>query len=205
MPHADPDKRYPRWAYHPTLAKDGKLIKSEADEPTDEGWVDTPAAFAADYKAPEPVDHPEGLAGESRVTQKAHEHYPSWRYHVDGKPEPILVKDADADAALDAAVWKTSPDPKHWGSDASLFARPKPGPAAPPSAATVAQQKEDEAQRNELWAADGNAVIARVKALDSREMLERIRAFEALNPEGPRVGILKAVKATLDTLTEPVQ
>lgn len=214
----------PCFLFHETIEdgkyKDGKMFKTqeELDEaltgPDAAGWHDTPAKFDPNYKAPAVNPDAADLPEEAVARGFVKEHYPSFRFHVDGKTEPKVVKNADEDADLDPAVWKHSPDPKTWTVDEPKTpAKPNPAmslanqqqgnapntdAAADARAAQVAQDQKDAA---ELHAANADEVIDKIKGQTDKAVLERVRQLEALNPEGPRVTILRAVKASLDKLT----
>lgn len=124
MPHKDPEKRYPRWAWHPTLARDGKFIANEAAEPAGDGWVDTPAALDPAYVPPPEVPDEEQVPDIAPPGYER-EHYPTWRYPVSGG-DPYYVLDAVADSKLDRKLWKNSPDPTHWEEDHPVAATMPP-------------------------------------------------------------------------------
>ena len=51
---------FPTFLYHAEHAPHGKIFQAESEVPTDGGWVDNPAKFAADYVAPADVEPADG-------------------------------------------------------------------------------------------------------------------------------------------------
>lgn len=208
------DRKVPCFMFHETLEegkfREGKMFKTKEDleaaltGPDGAGWHDTPAKFDPNYKAPVPNPDAADLPEEAVASGFVKEHYPSWRFNVDDKIEARLVKTAEEDTELDPAVWKHSPDPKTWkGEKPKLIAAPVAAkPAADTGAdARAAQVAQDQKDAQELHAANADEVIERVKLQEDRAVLERVRMLEALNPDGPRVTVLRAVKVALDKLT----
>lgn len=192
---------FPCFRYHATLAREGKLFRSEADlPPAGEGWVDTPAAFEAGYVAPPPQDEaPTGLAAAARALRRPAKPYPAHRYKRDDADHPVIVKDADEDAKLDPAVWKDTPDPNAWDNPAPAM-RPMASdgvdqpPSAPPEPVEIPQDI-----REEIYAAKLGDLIGRIETMTSTPKLEALARAEEDNPS-KRATILKAIKARLKVL-----
>jgi hypothetical protein len=182
---------YPRFLFHKEHAKDGRLIKSAADEPTGDGWVDTPAAFEDGYVAPPPQVDAKGLPAAAPTPGHVHKPYPSHRFNQAG--ESCLVKTAEEDAALDAAVWKDTPDPAAF-ADAPP-ATPPPAPTTPAAPLTGAA-----AQKADLYAATVATVVEKVAAMTDVAALQLVQGFELTNPKGARKTVLAAVVKRLTEL-----
>lgn len=234
---------YPRFMFHASLDegkwKGGRLFKTaeelDAAMKEDDRWVDTPAKFDPNYKAPARKLAPgEELAeGEVEAAPEG-EQYPRWIFpsakDEAGNPlPPVLVPNAEAHATYDPDLWHESPDPKTWGKikrpvaarqvGDSLPAAPAssapapatPAPASAPAvpsqadadaaeAARVAQAEEEAKAAARVHAATVDFIVAEIDKCDDPEALKRLRMLEAINPDGPRVGILKPIKAKLDSL-----
>lgn len=149
---------------------------------------------------------------------------------IDGKPlPPVLVQTAEEHAACDPELWHESPDPKTWGKikrpvaarqmeesekPALPAAGSSPVPAAPTpvpvdvDAAALAAAADARAAQVAADAKDAQAVhdatvdeiAVKIDKCNDPEVLKRLRMLEAVNPDGPRVGILKPIKAKLDQL-----
>jgi hypothetical protein len=107
-------QQFPTTLFHKDLAPEGQVFMTEADVPSEAGWVDTPAAFVVGYKKPVqvvaadaiPADAPAGFVPQP---------YPSVRYRLGDEASARTVTTAEEDAELEAAepgVWKHSHDPK---------------------------------------------------------------------------------------------
>lgn len=179
--------KYPRFAYHAELAPDGLLVRTPADEPTGDGWVETPAAFDPKYVAPPDTVEPGSVPAEAAAAGYVPRPYPAHRYNRDG--DFVVVRTAEDDAALDPAVWKATPDPKAF-SDA-------PPPTTPPP---VPGKALDDTQRAELYASSVTVVSDRIAALTDGPLLDAIRAAELANPKGPRIGVIRALDARREIL-----
>lgn len=205
---------YPRFLYHKEEAPSGKLIRSAADEPTGEGWVDTPQKFDPKYVDP-PKLVPDGSVPADRpgYIPKA---YPSFRYGASGETQ--IVSSAEADAALNPADWKHSPADFLPKTNAPVMVTPLP-PAppvvidplnpppelpvstAPPMPTLPAEPPQLSAakQKAALYAAPVAQVIANVKTMSDIEKLQMVKGFEETNPS-KRVTVIKAVDARLAEL-----
>ena len=63
----------PQWMYHETLAPQGRLIRSQAEEAllAEDGWFDTPAKFGCNPPAPTEPSLDELLAADEAVSPAA--------------------------------------------------------------------------------------------------------------------------------------
>lgn len=204
---------YPKFLYHPELAPAGRLIRDEASEPTEPGWVDTPQKFDPAYVEPAPIV-PEGSVPADRpgyVPQP----YPSVRYGASG--ETKVVASADEDAALNPADWKHSP--AHFLDEPPAVVAPPPPPAVPvvidplnpppevptentppaPQLKTDPPQVGSAKQKAALYAANAADVIDKVKGMSDIATLQMVKGFEESNPS-KRVTVIKAVDKRLADL-----
>lgn len=184
---------YPRFLFHKELAKDGRLIKSAAEEPTGDGWVDTPAAFEEGYVAPPPQVDAKGQPAPAPTPGHVHKPYPSHRFNKAGVS--CLVNTAEEDAALDAAIWKDTPDPAAFPDDAP--------PSAPPPAAPDGPLTGAAAQKADLYAANAATVVEKVASMTDIAALQLVQGFELANPRGARKTVLTAVVKRLTELGLP--
>lgn len=194
---------FPTCLFHKTIAPDGQVFMTEADLPAaDAGWVDTPAAFDPNYKAPTPVV-PNGSIPADAPPGFVPNPYPSCRYRKGDPDNPRLVASAEEDAALEAAepgVWQHSPDPKFKppvaGPDAGA---PDPNALADFVTAADGSVTLTDAQKAELYTAKVAEVVMKLEGISSPAMLKAIAAAEAENPT-PRKTVAKAVAARLAVL-----
>lgn len=194
----------------------------------DDRWVDTPAKFDPAYKAPPRKLAPgEELADGEVEAPPEGEQYPRWIFpsQKDEKGDPlpaVLVQTAEEHATYDPELWHESPDPKTWGKikrpvaarqvgdnlppAASVQAAPAAAPAPSPvdtdaAAAERARQVAEDAKVAErVHNATVDEIAVEIDKCNDPEALKRLRMIEAVNPDGPRVGILKPIKAKLDQL-----
>jgi hypothetical protein len=174
---------YPRFLFHKELAPEGKLIRSAEDEPSGEGWVDTPQKFDPAFVEPEKAVAP-GTVPEDKpgfVPQP----YPSYRYGRSG--ETKLVRNVEEDDAL---------NPEDWKHSTADFDKKDDAPAPPPTPPIA----KSDAQKAELYSAKVGDIAARVETLSDIVMLQTIQGFEEGNPKGARPGVMKAVEARLKAL-----
>lgn len=194
---------FPTTLFHKELAAEGKVFMTEADLPTDDGWVDTPAAFDPAYKKPAPVV-PNGSIPADAPPGFVPNPFPSCRYRKGDPDHPKRVETAEEDAALEAAepgVWTHSPDPNY------------KAPAAGPDAGTLDPNALrdltgdvvvlDDAQKAEFYAAKVTDIVVKLESIGSPARLKALAEAEAANPNKARVTVLKAVAARLATLSAP--
>lgn len=174
---------YPKFLYHKTAAPEGQLIRTEADEPTGEGWVDTPQAFDPAY-VPPPVLVPPGTVP-ADAPGFVPTPYPSFRYHRDGQTQ--LVRTVEEDESLDPDVWKHSP------ADFDTVEVPAPAPVVPLKGNSAAMKAE-------LYGAKVTDIVPRVAAMTDVDMLQMVQGFEEANPKGARASVIKAVEKRLAEL-----
>lgn len=197
---------YPRFAYHKTLAHEGRLIKSAEDEPTEEGWVDTPAKFDPNYVEPPQIGAAPGtVPEEARRRGFVPQQYPAKRYHqVTG--EDRRVESAQEDGALDPSVWKDTPPasvevPAPAQAPAAAASS---GNSAPAGTTMTEEEKKAAAELNakaaELHGTAVDKVLDALKGCDDPDFLSRITEMEALNPAGPRMSLVKAIKKQIEGL-----
>lgn len=230
---------YPRFMFHESLDegkwKGGRLFKTaeelDAAMKEDDRWVDTPAKFDPNYKAPARKLGPGEELAEGEVEAPPEgEQYPRWIFpsQKDEKGDPmppVLVQTAEAHATYDPDLWHESPDPKTWGKIKRPVAARQLGdslpattsqavagsaavPAAQPSQADVdaaaderaRQVAEDAKVAERVHNATVDEIAVEIDKCNDPEALKRLRMIEAINPDGPRVGILKPIKAKLDSL-----
>lgn len=194
---------YPYWVYHKELARDGKLVRSEADEPKGDGWVDTPAAFEEGYVKPEPQVNEAGQPKSAPVPGHVHVSYPSWRYNKAGEEKQVL--NAEEDHALDASVWKDTLAAFNEVTDAPPDTAP-PVPdstgntARPPSTPPPTGPSRAAVQKAEFYDAKVKDIAEKVATGTDVETLQMIHGFELKNPAGARPGVIKAVEKRLSEL-----
>jgi hypothetical protein len=169
-----------RYLYHPELAPDGKLFRAGTADPSEKGWVTTPAAFDPDYVAPPPAP-PEERPVPGLPAMGPRVLFPSWRYHR-GTGEARLVATA-AEAGELGAEWVSTP------ADV--------GPPAPAPAPTA---EETSARRTAFYALTVAEVTAQVHATDDLAVLDLWRSYEDLNPKGARKGVLAAITNRVNEL-----
>lgn len=175
---------YPKFLYHAEHAPEGFLIKSEADEPTGAGWVDTPQKFDPTYVEPAKLVAPESVPADQPNYVPVQ--YPSWRFNVTTGAER-LVQSAEEDAALDPAVWKDSPNPTV-----------KPAVAPAGAKGGLADQKAA------LYSAKATDVVAQVVAMDSVDGLQIVHGLELANPAGARKTVIAAIEKRMAVLVPVV-
>jgi hypothetical protein len=182
---------YPKWLYHKDLAPDGRLIRGPEQDPIEDGWVDTPAAFDPAYVAPPPRD-PDAVPDAAVKAGYVHRPYPSHRYNASG--ESRIVHSLAEDDMLDPADWKDSP---------AAFGDPPPAAAPAPAPPPPASEDSIATQRASLYAAKVADIVTGVETMTDLVKLETLKAFEQSNPKGARVGVIKALEARVKTLTPP--
>lgn len=170
-------------AYHKTLASEGKLIRSAAEEPKGDGWVDTPAAFEEGYVKPAPA-----APSSHYAPGRKFEAYPTARYNRAG--DCVIVKSKDEEDSL-KGEWLDTPPPE-----------PASAPAAPD---TSGQPTADDVAKLELHATPVNRIGEAIAAVSDLAMLDKIRGYEEANPKGARATVLKALDQRLDELTKPAK
>ena len=171
--------KYPAMRYHKELAPEGLQIRSpEAEAELAPGWVDTPAKFDPAYRALT-EDPPEGTPFETYVAPaKPPIPYPAVRYAQDGSQ--LIVHSLEEDEALNPAIWKDTPDPTAWLSDAAV---------------PVDTDAPD--QMHTLTVSQIGAVLETVT--DPAE-LDDLETREYLNPKGARKGVLVAITTRREAL-----
>jgi hypothetical protein len=198
-------QQFPTTLFHKDLAPEGQVFMTEADVPSEAGWVDTPAAFVAGYKKPVqvvaadaiPADAPAGFVPQP---------YPSVRYRLGDEASARTVTSAEEDAELEAAepgVWKHSP--RSQGQGQRRRGRgPRRRRAGPERAGRPHRRRRavvlTDAQKAEVHAAKAADLFAKVSGISSPALLAAIAAAEDEKPGGARVTVLKAVKARLAEL-----
>lgn len=202
-----PTLTFPTFLFHAEHARDGKLFQTAGDLPTDlTDWHDTPQKFDPAYVAPPQAVNDGTVPEDARRTGYVPQPYPSVRYNKLTLAEQTVAS-AEADALLDPAVWKHSPDPKTWEAEPAV-ASDGPGEStvaildddAPPAATA-----SDEEQKTALHAATVTQIVERVSAISDEALLAKIDGFERDNPKGMRKTVISAVKARLAELHAPVE
>lgn len=183
--------------FHKTLAPEGQNFPTADACPTDEGWVDTPAAFVEGYQKPEPQ------VGDGRISEAARNAgfvpspYPSHRYKKNEPDTPKTIATREDDETLEAAepgVWKHTPDPKAWEDGYEVPAGPDLGDAP------MLLTQDNLAELHGAKVAD---IVVKVSSLSSVSHLQTIASAEDKNPKGARPTVLKAIKARLAELKVP--
>lgn len=203
---------YPMFMYHRELAVDGKFIHTAEDFPTGEGWVDTPAAFAADYVAPPKRVVREGdgaVALESMGIARVR--YPAHFYRKGDHDNPVTVVSEEEELALDHDVWKDTPDPKAWdevkpapadiSGAFSAFVNPDvqtdraPAPPPPPPVFVLTAEEKEK-----LYKATVAELLPMIDAVERVDQLRAIAVAEMNNPTAERKTIVRALAVRMKAL-----
>lgn len=205
---------FPLFMYHKTDAPEGRVFTSleqlEAAQAASgpPGWVDTPAKFDPNYVEPTPA----GVLGPViglRGQLYAPKLFPSLRYSRSG--EECIVRTQEEADALNADEWKDSPAAFKEPLERQRVAAPvsvvpsmpdapqEPAPPTPPTEAEQRAAEEMAAKAREL-AATPIEKVKEVLAGADQPTLERVKQLEMLNPDGPRVTLVKFIDAALKAL-----
>lgn len=195
---------YPTFAYHATLAPDGRVFQTEedlteADQKSDGGWVDSPAKLSPDYVPLPPLAEGDNdLPIEARMAGFVKVHYPSHRYNAQG--QMAEVKNAEDEENYDPRRWKDTPDPAAFVDAPSVQAEasitidpPILTPASVPPAPVAAGPSLTPEQIAEFRAATVSTIVQRLEMVVDPNALDALEEAEAGNPNGARAGVLKAL------------
>lgn len=196
---------FPTFLYHAEHAPHGKIFQAESDVPTDAGWVDNPAKFAADYVAPQDVEPADGtVPADAAAAGYKPAHYPAHLYHRETK-DVVTVESPEAHAALEVKFPNTYLDTPDVAAHAARQARAAAGdasstaPVAPAfSDAAVVTLSED--QKAAFAKANVPQVIEQLETISNPALVAALQAAEDGRPGGPRTTVVKALKARALTL-----
>lgn len=181
---------YPRFMFHAELAPEGKVIRSAEEEPTGDGWFDTPQKFDPAYVDPKPIAEPG--AAPINVPNFRPQPYPSHRFSADGSSR--VVNSAEEDALLNTNDWKHSP------ADFEAKAENPFPPTHIGQEPVLPKLQTSDGMKAELYTSKVQDVVARVEQLTDLSMLQLVHGFELANPKGARVGVIKAIEKRLAEL-----
>lgn len=170
-----------RFLFHKVEAPEGKQFADDV-EPTGDGWVDTPAKFDPNYVEPPKADLLVVPGGFIHTGPS----FPAHFYNRAGELKEVA--NAEQFEALNPDVWKDSP---------AAFGPVEDTPVVeePPYVLTAEQVAD-------VYASTVVTLKAALADVTSKAKLAAIESAEAVNPQGPRQGVFKALNARRAELTQ---
>lgn len=197
---------FPTFLFHKEHAPDGRIFHSAAAVPTEDGWVDTPAKFATDY-----VEPPTAAVADDSVPEDARRngyvpaHYPAHLYHRETK-DVVTVESFEAHAALELKFPGTYIDTPDADAYAQRRTRADAGDRdvtapVPPTFSTAAVVTLSAEQQASFAKATIPQVIEQLEQISNPALIVALQAAEDGRANGPRVSVVKALKARLAELS----